>query len=260
MFYPVLGKDVQLQIDHRRGKKGTVSIVTVFRQKWLSSLTLRFWICSLSLQIHSFSNWFVVVFFVFYCREMKMHSIKKLHERKRSCAIFKTVINNHNVLKESRSRNTVGFYFFFKESVTQILKQLNPDALRCHHTCPIFSYLICWTGGFLGPVRCVILSRGRWHTDSVNQIAWIWYTGGERVLWVRPGSFGPPNFVFRLQADLNEVHHVGWHRTQMKTRISSIYCLFIFPVIPSFLHTFNQLWGQLPLACSVLSLLWKNKS
>lgn len=38
---------------------------------------------------------------------------------------------------------------------------------------PYISYLICCAGGFLGPVHCVILSRGRWHTHSVNQIPWI---------------------------------------------------------------------------------------
>lgn len=35
------------------------------------------------------------------------------------------------------------------------------------------SYLISCAGGFLGPVHCVILSRGRWHSHSVNRILWI---------------------------------------------------------------------------------------
>lgn len=44
---------------------------------------------------------------------MKTHSIKKRPERKGRCLILKTVINNHKVLKESRARNTVGFFFVF---------------------------------------------------------------------------------------------------------------------------------------------------
>lgn len=38
---------------------------------------------------------------------------------------------------------------------------------------PYTSYLICCAGGYLGPVHCVILSRGRWHSHSVNRILWI---------------------------------------------------------------------------------------
>lgn len=38
---------------------------------------------------------------------------------------------------------------------------------------PYISYLIYCAGGFLGPVHCVILSWGRWHSHTVNRIPWI---------------------------------------------------------------------------------------
>lgn len=102
---------------------------------------------------------------------------------------------------------------------------------------PYISYLICCAGGFLGPVHCVILSRGRWHSHSVNRIPWIGTveeesSPGAASRHTRISRFGYPEaasaawrqtgpspFYSRLRPDLNDFQHRGWYWTQLQAGI-----------------------------------------
>lgn len=103
---------------------------------------------------------------------------------------------------------------------------------------PYISYLICCAGGFLGPVHCVILSRGRWHSLTVNRIPWIGtveeesspgvassrarisrfgWPAATSAAWKQTGS--SPFFFQAKPRPRNDFQHRGWHWTQLQARI-----------------------------------------